>query len=1495
MEFTIYSIGSAAYLEEILNSVAMISGSGKIADLAMIGLLVGVFILGFQAVFNNTAIQFQKVLVCLILYMAAFGPQVTVLIEDVYTGEVAVVDNVPLGPVAVGSIISNLGYDITKTFEQAFSTPGMTTYGFADPLETLMKVRSITMNMMSVPSFIEGGGNENLIASWTNYLKECTFTGYGNDPKAIQQLMRNSDPLGGAKFESNVFYTLIYDGSDPNGRTYTCSQAHSILYSLTYDKGDGVLGDIAKLGFKKLGRPAPDYGVMESKLNDSLWDLGIIAGDARTFVLASTVLPVLQRAPGEKAIEELQGAAAIMMNDSMMKTNTQWAAEGSKFTQYVRPFMTFFEGFIYAITPLMAFIIVLGGFGISLISKYLLILVWMMLWMPLLSIVNLYILSQGADKISAVVEASLASGDPGKGISFQALISMQPVIENLLGTAGLMASSVPALSLFLVFGTSVAATGIANRLSGGDTINESMVAPDPLKNGAIMDYSSTATSDWDKGTRLTGSENSRGSVNLSQAFSTGVQSSRTKSEQSARQFSEQLSTAYGDALNSATSISDAANIGQGMKHSFGLSNDAGVSRAMKTMESMGVDAQLADAVLATTAGSVGLKGGVSAGNGPASAGAAAGLESKLASSTNRSDAQKWQNALTAAQDAGLNSAVKSALDKTNGVDLAKSFREDQTYGLSSQDSRSLSQAASKTVSDSDQYQQTEALSKQFGSSENLHLDSFTGKMIREGRGSELVNAARDNYGEKFLENVRTFSGSMAPDRADVAAAVWTLGQKGDFQTLLGMESQYDRNAGLASANVGNIEERTEHAGNMVSGAPVIGRFEGEKNAAIAGANLQGRFQEDNGKVEKMSQQWGTRATSDVARKAADNLRALPREVNDKGESAFDVLSRTSNIMGNSLGTRGSYESYMDQGKNYGLDREQAHIFAEASHQGFVSEQSQQHWKDYADRKGMDADLRDGMFAQLVQAGLHNTGQGGHLRDIMVLNQREGIAGNIQDGRPSSFSLRGPEYTGQMSTNNSPQGTDMFRDSSPPAMPGAPSSGNRSDTQLMDSQPTHSHEARKDSNLLGANALEGEHPFMTSSFPQGDDALAMGKHIAKDGQVNEDQGTHYRVAQEHRQAAGSGGADSSAHGGVNSSAIGASVVGGVAVHAAGGGAGDADSHPGGSAAVSSIGAGAVGGVTAGAGDAYQGGVAVHSVGGGSGTADTAAISSTGAGAVGGVMAGAADAYQAGVAAHAVGGGAGPADTHPGGSAAVSSIGAGAVGGVTAGAGDAYQGGVAVHSVGGGAGPADTHPGGSAISSIGTGAVGGGTAGAADAYQSGVAVPTIGGSSAGTGDSYQGGVAVTTIGGPGSTGDGHQGGVAVPTIGGSSAGTGDSYQGGVAVTTIGGPGSTGDGYQGGVAVPTIGGSSAGTGDSYQGGVAVTTIGGASDGAGDSYQSGVATPSIGGASGWGTRGAGDQVGFVASIGQSSSHESGADATGKSASMSNQLHDVHSLNVRV
>lgn len=995
MEFTIYSVGSAAYLEDILNAVAMISGSGKIEDLAKIGLLIGVLILGFQAVFNNTGIEFQKVGVCLILYLAAFGPQTTVLIEDIYTGEVAVVDNVPLGPVAVGSIISNLGYDITKTFEQAFSTPAMTSYGFADPLETLMKFRQITMNFMSIPSFVEDAGERNIVASWTNYMKECTFTGYGNDPRAMQELMRNSDPLQAMKFESNVYYTLIFDGTS-GGRTMTCSAAHAALMDMTEDKAEGVIDDAARIGFKRMGRPAPSGADLESKLSNSLYGLGVMTNNIRTFALASTILPIFQRAPGEKAIEEMQGAAAIMMNDSMLKTNTQWAAEGSKFTQYVRPFMTFFEGFIYAITPLMAFVMVLGGFGLSLITKYLLILIWMMLWMPLLAIVNLYVLSTGADKISAIVEASSNGGD---GISLQALLAMQPVIENLIGTAGLFASSVPALSLFLVYGTSVAATSIAGRLGGSDTINEQMVAPDPLKVGAAMDVSSIATSDLNKGTILAGSDATRGNVSFGKALSESVQSTKTTADQSSQQFTEQLSSAFGNAYQNSASIGEAARVGQGLTSTFGLSNSAGFRSGVDAMKQAGYSSDMIDATVAAIGSSAGVSGNVGAStsmasklggaggksasdSGSASASLSGSVQGTTTTQQLRNDKHTLGDALKYAQSVGLDQAVKNGLDSSKGYDVAKNFQSGETSVLSQTDTKTLSQAASKTISDQETYQSAKSLQDQFGYDGKYNVDTFAGMMIQQGQSARLVDAARNEYGERNAQNYAVFDSILDPSRRETAAAIQTLAENGRFDLLGDAHIDPHENSHLRSADVQGVEERTSAAGHMSNGHDVHGRVASEREEAIKDLDLKGNYESKSKIVENDSQVYARDVGKHQVDQAENRLRGLGNGSYTYGETSFGAVSALWNKVSSGMHDK---DTYFNEGKSYELNDAQAEVFASARMGELFSGETREKWNAYADSQHMDPELRDGMFKALTQAGMHDDGAGGQLADIRMIN------------------------------------------------------------------------------------------------------------------------------------------------------------------------------------------------------------------------------------------------------------------------------------------------------------------------------------------------------------------------------------------------------------------------------------------------------------------------------------------------------------------------------
>lgn len=1005
MEFTIYSTGSAVYLEEILNSVAMICGTGDVESLAKIGFLIGTLLLGFQAVFNNTAIPFQKVLVCLVLYLALYGPSGRAVIEDVYDGEVAVVDNVPLGPLVVGSIVSNIGFNITNIFEQAFSTPAMTKYGFADPIETLMKVRSVTGNLMSIPSFTNGlGANKNLVNSWSNYYRECTLPSLGTDLSGYSDLFRSNDPIGASRFNSGVYYTQIFDGT-PGGRTLNCSDAHTALVNLTDSATDSVMGEIATAGFKRPGKNV-DADAVTSRIGDSLYALNMSATDARAYTMASILYPIFLQAPGQKAVEDLQGSYGVMMSQAMAQQNTQWAAEGTQFTKYVRPFMTFFEGLIYAITPLMAFLIAMGGFGINLIGKYLMMLVWMILWMPALAIVNLYSISSTASAMEAILQTSSFDAG-GTGVSFEMLKQMTPALEQAIGVAGLMASSIPAICLFLVTGATVAASGIASRMNGSDAINEKIVSPDVLTPSAGLQTTPYASNDFDKGLRINGSENQRGNINIGSMLNDTVQSSRVTAQGSSQGFTHQLTSTMGRSLENSKSIGDAANVGHSLQSMLGLENNAAFQQQYSALQAQGYSSSNIDAAIAAITlnggvnGNVGAKAGVgvdgvpSGANGSVAAGVAltGGVGANKADQSTRSDGSSYNDTLSAVKSSGIGETVKSALSRTDGTTLAKNFQSSDQSKFSRADQDSLSRSAQKTITDQAAYQKVSGLANTFGYSEDMKLDTLAGKLINEGRETSVVNDAMNKYGAEYQENQKMFASTMLdPNRASTAAALYTLAKNHDFEALAGATVNYDQNASLQGPAVGDLEGMTRNAGHSVNTAAFDSRYHNERANALNNAKIGEKHIRNSNIVKNDGEVYAKQTLDPIAERAADRIRNTSNEVTDKGESSYGILAAASNGVGQMVGARASREEYMQEGQQLGLNQAQADVFATAR-SGALTDNSKERWDQYADSVHMDKNLSEGMYKQLVQAGLHDNGSGGQLADILTLNQRDNIGVN----------------------------------------------------------------------------------------------------------------------------------------------------------------------------------------------------------------------------------------------------------------------------------------------------------------------------------------------------------------------------------------------------------------------------------------------------------------------------------------------------------------------
>ena len=494
--FTIYSIGDSAFLAQILNSLAMITGTGDFEQLVAIGLVLGLFIMGVQCVMSGTRqFNLHQVFLGFLCYLCMFGPSVTVHIEDAYTGQVRTVDNVPVGAGVAGTLISNIGYGVTQLFEQGYGdVDRMTEHSFGDALKSLNAVRAIAYDasILNAASQSLGAGSD-LRKSLDNYIRECTMVkivvGQGT-PEEVY-----GGGLNALAFQNTIYGTEVYLPGN-NAAKLDCSAAWQQLKP-RFEQAMQDPRTVAAVN--RLAGSMDAQGQVQTtydRITDALHALNVTQISARDYVNVAVLEPIYRRSAQGFYNDMGDSASAVMINQAIEQRNTQWAAEQSMFLSTVRPLMAFFEGFIYAITPIMAFMIVMGAFGMAMITKYFQVVVWVQLWMPVLSIVNLFILMGARNQFASIVT------DP---MSFYTLNNGSQILQNWIATGGMLAAATPMIALFLVTGSTYAFTSLTNRMGGGDHVNEKIASPDMVKPAEILSMMPQATSSAVGGVAATGS------------------------------------------------------------------------------------------------------------------------------------------------------------------------------------------------------------------------------------------------------------------------------------------------------------------------------------------------------------------------------------------------------------------------------------------------------------------------------------------------------------------------------------------------------------------------------------------------------------------------------------------------------------------------------------------------------------------------------------------------------------------------------------------------------------------------------------------------------------------------------------------------------------------------------------------------------------------------------------------------------------------------------
>lgn len=516
LEFSMYSIGSGRFLREVFNAVAMLTGTGDFIKAVAIAMLFSVIVVCLQAVLRGgRSIAWEHVLLGFILFGICFGSPSRVIVEDVYTNDVYTVDNVPLGVAASGSMISKVGYGLTVLFETGFGSANRVT---DLPYLSSLKYLVIAEQDASSGFMLDGLSTETGVdvrASLGAYIKNCTVPALriAKKDRASATQMNVQDLLKYGS-EDNVKGSVIYywGNGGNNKKEVTCKEAYTELNTDVFSKitNDNVSSILNNSLQSMNSGSTPNY---QLTINDAFTYLDVSTQEQQNFALASIITPIFQYAY-QHFYTRSEALADTMVAQALQQRNYQWVSEQSLWATVVMPLMTFFEGFVYAITPFCAMLFFYGMFGLGLIGKYLQTLFWINLWMPIMAICNLY--------ISLSVSGQLQGINLGSMDGVSTAIS---TLQNQIATGGMLMTATPLLALMVVTGSTYAFTTLASRLNGGDHVDEKIMAPSSVKVGDVFDQQAFQQANRGAGHLSTGKQAVYENISFGQQVSSLISSS----------------------------------------------------------------------------------------------------------------------------------------------------------------------------------------------------------------------------------------------------------------------------------------------------------------------------------------------------------------------------------------------------------------------------------------------------------------------------------------------------------------------------------------------------------------------------------------------------------------------------------------------------------------------------------------------------------------------------------------------------------------------------------------------------------------------------------------------------------------------------------------------------------------------------------------------------------------------------------------------------------
>ncbi|EMT6418365.1 conjugal transfer protein TraG [Neisseria gonorrhoeae] len=608
--------GNGEAVRAVFNGVATISGStmmgGAMQAAALFGFLVTLAVAVFKLDLKD---NFSYLFVVLFCWMGMMVPKTTVLITESggygYTGRQYTVGNVPVGLAYMGYFVSSFGQSITRKAEQVNHLPDDLNYSRTGMLFGTRLMENI--REARIP-------DAQLTQDWALFMHQCSFFDMNlYHFYNVQDLAQSADILATLTHTNQALFTNVSQIASRRGnmlqyngksKTMTCNEAAKELKDRTRFYSKNYLpGYIADRVFAGLGTNSAGINRVNALVTLGNSSFQYLLDNARFDTLKNIEQAAMVEVIRQAGIingQRNRNPAAVQQAFAQVQARNQYIAAqktSSSMASWNLPLIrSAAEAILIGLFPFVMILAMLGGImAFRLLSFYMMSMLWIQLWAPVASIINM-IMTMNAKRLFSV-EAANGVITPGTGDTLLmaaadaqaaagAAMWLIPVIAGALAMGGrslmngMMGMTSSAKSTGEAAGSQV---GSGNYSAGNMNYNNSNANKHSLNpvytDPQMMTAQSAAGTSWrnmatgDSRAQMRNSSfgvSSQSQISQSESYSKAADRAETSAQQWQASFRESVSQGNANRLAFATNYGMDRSASEG----YGMGLDAAESRKL---------------------------------------------------------------------------------------------------------------------------------------------------------------------------------------------------------------------------------------------------------------------------------------------------------------------------------------------------------------------------------------------------------------------------------------------------------------------------------------------------------------------------------------------------------------------------------------------------------------------------------------------------------------------------------------------------------------------------------------------------------------------------------------------------------------------------------------------------------------------------------------------------------------------------------------------------